>query len=147
MLGDRQEGVLCQGNAHCGQPRIHHRAGTGYQEVGHMGPQVSKLDKLDDLFQRSDPVGITCSLVAAQAGQGAGKSVWVKELVAQDFSGGPMAKTSNSQCRRPSSIPGQGSKSHMPQLAACMPQQRPEAGHPWWLSGNRICLPLQGTWV
>ena len=83
MLGDRQEGVLCQGNAHCGQSRIHHRAGTGYQEVGHMGPQVSKLDKLDDLFQRSDPVGITCSLVAAQAGQGAGnlsgsKSWWLR---------------------------------------------------------------------
>ena len=29
MSVDRQEGPLCQGNAHSGQPRIHHSMGTG----------------------------------------------------------------------------------------------------------------------
>ena len=33
-----------------------------------------------------------------------------------DFPRGPMAKTSHSQCRGPGSIPGQGTRAHMPQL-------------------------------
>ena len=32
-----------------------------------------------------------------------------------DFPGGPVAKTLSSQCRGPGSIPGQGTRSHMPQ--------------------------------
>ena len=31
-------------------------------------------------------------------------------------SGGPMIKTPHTQCRGPGSIPGQGTRSHMPQL-------------------------------
>ena len=38
------------------------------------------------------------------------------------FSGGPVAKTSHSQCRGPGLIPGQGTWSQMPQLRVCMPQ-------------------------
>ena len=34
----------------------------------------------------------------------------------QDFPGHPLAKTLSSQCRVPGSIPGWGTKSHMPQL-------------------------------
>ena len=33
-----------------------------------------------------------------------------------DFPGGPMVKTPRSQCSRPSSIPGQRTRSHMLQL-------------------------------
>ena len=39
-----------------------------------------------------------------------------------DFPDGPVAKTPCSQCRGPGSIPGQGTRSHMPQLRVCMPQ-------------------------
>ena len=34
----------------------------------------------------------------------------------RDLPGGPVAKTLRSQCRGPSLIPGQGTRSHMPQL-------------------------------
>ena len=37
-----------------------------------------------------------------------------------DFPGGPVAKTSHSQCKGPGSTPGQGTKSHMPQLRVPM---------------------------
>ncbi|XP_024617327.1 uncharacterized protein LOC112410801 isoform X1 [Neophocaena asiaeorientalis asiaeorientalis] len=40
----------------------------------------------------------------------------------QDFPGGPVAKTSCTQCRGPGSNPGQGTGSHMPQLRVRMPQ-------------------------
>ena len=33
-----------------------------------------------------------------------------------DFPGGPVAKIPHSQSRDPGSIPGQGNRSHMPQL-------------------------------
>ena len=43
----------------------------------------------------------------------------------RDFPGGPAVKTLRSQCRGPSSIPGRGTRSRMPQLRACRPQLRP----------------------
>ena len=39
-----------------------------------------------------------------------------------DFPGGPVAQTLYSQCRAPSLIPGQGTRSHMPQLRVHMTQ-------------------------
>ena len=38
-----------------------------------------------------------------------------------DFPGGPVAKTLCSQCRALRFDPGQGTRSHMPQLRVCMP--------------------------
>ena len=40
----------------------------------------------------------------------------------RDFPGGPVAKFLCSQCRGLGLIPGQGIKSHVPQLRVCMPQ-------------------------
>ena len=37
--------------------------------------------------------------------------------------GGPVAKTPSSQCRGPGSIPGQGTRSHMPKQRARMPNK------------------------
>ena len=39
-----------------------------------------------------------------------------KDLLAWDFPGGPVVKTLSSQCRGQSSMPGEGTRSHMPQL-------------------------------
>ena len=38
----------------------------------------------------------------------------------RDFPGGPIAKTLSSQCRGSGSIPGQGTRLHMPQLRVHM---------------------------
>ena len=38
------------------------------------------------------------------------------------FPGGPVAETPHSQCRGLSSIPSQGTRSHMPQLRVCVSQ-------------------------
>ena len=43
------------------------------------------------------------------------KKIW-------DFPGDPVAKTPRSQCRGLGSIPGQGTRSHMPQLKKKIPQ-------------------------
>ena len=40
----------------------------------------------------------------------------------RDFPGESGAKILHFQCRGPGSIPGQGTKSHMPQLRVCMQQ-------------------------
>ena len=46
-----------------------------------------------------------------------GSSSHYKEVRNRDFPCGPIAKILHSQCRGvPSSIPGQGTRSHMPQL-------------------------------
>ena len=42
-----------------------------------------------------------------------------------DFPGGPVAKTLCSQLGDPGSIPGQGTRSHMPQLRVCLLQLKP----------------------
>ena len=39
-----------------------------------------------------------------------------KDLLAWDFPGGPLVKTLSSQCRGQGSVPGEGTRSHMPQL-------------------------------
>ena len=39
-----------------------------------------------------------------------------KKKALRDFPGSPVAKTLHSQCQWPGSIPGQGNRSHMPQL-------------------------------
>ena len=44
-----------------------------------------------------------------------------------NFPGGPVAKTLHSQKGDPGLTPGQGTRSHMPQLRVCMPQLRPGA--------------------
>ena len=41
----------------------------------------------------------------------------------QGFPGGSMAKTELPR-QRPGSSPGQGTRSHLPQLTVCMPQQK-----------------------
>ena len=41
-----------------------------------------------------------------------------------DFPGGPVAKTLHSQCRGLGSVPGQGTRSHMPQLRIHTLQQK-----------------------
>ena len=42
----------------------------------------------------------------------------------QDFPGGPVAETPCCQGRGLGSIPGQGIRSHMPQLGVCTPQPK-----------------------
>ena len=42
----------------------------------------------------------------------------------RDFPGGPVSKTPHSQCRGPGSIPGQGTRSHMPQTRSQVLQLR-----------------------
>ena len=39
-----------------------------------------------------------------------------KDLLAWDFPGGPVVKTLSSPCRGQGSVPGEGTRSHMPQL-------------------------------
>ena len=51
------------------------------------------------------------------------KSALLKPL-GRDFPCGPVAKTPRSQCRGPGLIPGQGTRSHLPQLRVPMPQLR-----------------------
>ena len=41
--------------------------------------------------------------------------------MSRDFPGGPVAKTLCSNAGGPGSIPGQGTRSHMLQIRACMP--------------------------
>ena len=50
-----------------------------------------------------------------------------KRMKCWDFPGSPVAKTLSSQCKSPSSIPGQGTRSHMLQLRSHMLQLRPGA--------------------
>ena len=53
---------------------------------------------------------------------------FVQSVDLQDFPGGPVAKTMHGpNARGLGSIPGQGTRSHMPQLRVCMPQIRPGA--------------------
>ena len=41
---------------------------------------------------------------------------FVKKVSFRDFQGGPVAKISNTQHSIPGSVPGKGTRSHMPQL-------------------------------
>ena len=50
------------------------------------------------------------------------QSSTIKNQALWDFPCGPVAKTSCSQYRGPDSIPGQGTRFHMPQLRVCMLQ-------------------------
>ena len=47
------------------------------------------------------------------------------ERVLGDFPDGPVAKSSRSPCRGPGSMPGQGTRSLMPQLRVCLSQLKP----------------------
>ena len=44
-------------------------------------------------------------------------------IMARDVPGGPVVKTLHSQGRGPGSIPGQGTRSHMPQLRPSIAQE------------------------
>ena len=48
-----------------------------------------------------------------------------REKKKQDFADGPMPKTPRSNAEGLGSIPGQGRRSHMPQIRVCMQQRRP----------------------
>ena len=64
------------------------------------------------------------------------ESVVSASTLRRDSPGGPMGKTLNSQCRGLGSLPGEGTRSHMPQLRvlchnkdqrSCVPQLKPGA--------------------
>ena len=70
--------------------------------------------------------GIVSSILQEQTLSQREASAAKVRMSSPDFPGDPVAKTLNSQCREPGSIPGQGTRPHIPQLRVHMPQLTPQ---------------------